>query len=94
MIVIYCRKHHSGNDRNGLCDNCRELLGYASRRLDNCKWGDRKPSCRKCAIHCYSPVMKKRIREVMKYAGPRMMLLHPVDAIRHLFSELVDNNID
>jgi hypothetical protein len=28
--------------------------------------------------------MRARIREVMRYAGPRMTLYHPVLAIRHL----------
>jgi hypothetical protein len=29
------------------------------------------------------PDMRKRIIEVMKYSGPRMLLLHPVLTIRH-----------
>lgn len=31
---------------------------------------------------------KKRIREVMRYVGPRMIFIHPIAAIRHLISEL------
>lgn len=37
------------------------------------------------AIH---PFRKKRIREVMRYVGPRMIFIHPIAAIRHLISEL------
>ena len=32
--------------------------------------------------------MRNKIREVMRYAGPRMLLFYPIDAIRHLISEL------
>lgn len=87
MIAIYCRKHHNrgGND---LCDECRALLDYAHRRLDRCPKGNEKSSCRKCEIHCYSPANREKIRQVMKYVGPRMLFYHPLSAIRHLISEM------
>ncbi|MDI9444206.1 MAG: nitrous oxide-stimulated promoter family protein [Planctomycetota bacterium] len=28
--------------------------------------------------------MRQRVKEVMQYAGPRMLLRHPVLAVRHL----------
>jgi hypothetical protein len=31
--------------------------------------------------------MKKKIVEVMRYAGPRMLLHHPILAIQHLIDE-------
>ena len=34
--------------------------------------------------HCYKPEMRERIRQVMRYSGPRMITKHPVAAIRHL----------
>ena len=40
------------------------------------------------AIHCYKPDMKEKMREVMRYAGPRMMWYHPIAAIKHLIREL------
>lgn len=87
MIAIYCRRHH---DRKGneLCDECRSLLDYAQRRLEHCPKGNKKSSCRKCEIHCYSPANREKIREVMKYVGPRMIFIHPWSAIRHLIAEL------
>ena len=33
--------------------------------------------------------MKERMREVMRYAGPRMLLYHPVAALCHLWQEYV-----
>lgn len=87
MIRMYCHGNRHG-DRRTLCPECRELLDYARRRLDRCPFGDRKGSCRKCTVHCYAPAMAERIRQVMRYSGPRMLLRHPVAAIRHLISEL------
>ena len=67
-----------------LCDDCRELLDYAMQRLSRCPHGASKPSCKRCTIHCYSPQMRQRIAAVMRWSGPRMMLRHPVMALRHL----------
>lgn len=56
-------------------------------RLDRCKFGNEKPTCKKCPIHCYKPDMREKMRAVMRWAGPRMMLYHPKEAIRHLIRE-------
>lgn len=79
MIVLYCRGHHQAT----LCPDCKALLCYARQRLDRCKFGNGKTSCRKCPIHCYKPEMKEQIRKVMRYSGPRILLYHPIVAIRH-----------
>ena len=84
MVKIYCR-HHEG--KNILCEKCQKLLEYAHQRLDRCKFGNDKSSCRQCTVHCYRPDMREHMRAVMRYAGPRMMLYHPIMAIRHLWSE-------
>lgn len=86
MIEIYCLKKE-GN--RALCDSCAELIEYSHARLDHCPHGEKKPTCRKCPIHCYRPDMKERMREVMRYAGPRMMVYSPIDAVRHLLRELL-----
>ena len=85
MIKLYCRKKE-GN--RVLCRNCEELREYAFCRLSSCPYGNKKGSCKHCKTHCYKPEMRERIREVMRYAGPRMILYHPIDAIRHLIKEL------
>lgn len=84
MIRLYCRRKE-GNEV--LCPSCQELLDYAHRRLDRCRYGEEKPTCKKCPIHCYRPEMKERIRAVMRWSGPRMILYHPVDAIKHVLRE-------
>lgn len=85
MINMYCR-HKEGNSE--LCKECSQLLEYSMQRLEHCRFGESKPSCRKCAVHCYRPDMRQRMREVMRWAGPRMMLYHPLDAIMHLIREM------
>ncbi len=85
MIQLYCRKKEG---HTTLCDSCRELLEYATRRLEHCRYGARKPTCRKCPIHCYRPDMQARIQAVMRWAGPRMLFHHPLAAVKHLLREL------
>lgn len=85
MIRLYCKSKEGHKE---LCPECRALLEYAHTRLSRCPFGEGKTSCRLCAVHCYKPEMRRRIQEVMRYAGPRMILHHPVEAIRHLIEEL------
>ncbi len=85
MIHLYCRKKEGYNE---LCPECKELLQYATARLERCKFGENKPTCKKCPIHCYRPQMKERMCKVMRWAGPRMILYHPIAAIKHIIREI------
>jgi hypothetical protein len=82
MINIYCRDHHKS--RKEPCDECRELLEYANFRLGLCPFQENKTTCGNCPIHCYKPAMREKIRDVMRYAGPRMILHHPLLAVGHM----------
>lgn len=84
MIGLYCRRKE-GNE--SLCPQCEALLAYALRRLDACRFGNAKNSCRNCPAHCYTPAHRTKVREVMQYAGPRMFVYHPLAAIRHLLDK-------
>ena len=86
MIDIYCRAHHGTNGT--LCSRCDKLLEYASYRLDRCPYGANKTSCGRCRIHCYNGTMRRRIKEVMRYAGPRMLYRHPLLAVLHQWDKL------
>jgi predicted amidophosphoribosyltransferase len=81
MIAMYCRKNHGGEK---LCSECAELQEYALKRLENCPFGEGKTTCAKCPVHCYKPQMRERIRVVMRYAGPRMIYTHPLQAVSHI----------
>jgi len=85
MIRIYCRSKHG--TRNGLCEECSELEDYSHNRLEHCKFGEEKPACANCTVHCYKPGYRDKIREIMRFSGPRMIFYYPIDAIRHLLKK-------
>ena len=70
------------------CWDCAALLEYALARLEHCPFQEGKSTCAKCPIHCYSPGKRERIREVMRYAGPRLLWTHPWLSIMHLVDGL------
>ena len=82
MIRLYCKKQHGEAQR--LCPECAELLAYAELRSDKCPFMETKTFCSNCKVHCYQPAMREKIRQVMRFSGPRMMLYHPVLAVRHV----------
>ena len=81
MIAIYCRKKHGCKE---LCAECATLDAYARQRSDKCPFMETKTFCSNCKDHCYKKDMREKIREVMRFSGPRMIFHHPVMAIRHI----------
>lgn len=84
MIRLYCKKCHG--TKTGLCPECTALAEYACDRSDKCPFMDNKTFCSNCKVHCYKPEMRNRIRQVMRFSGPRMIFYHPVMAMQHLIS--------
>lgn len=87
MIFLYCEDHH-GAANGVLCESCQELRDYAAQRLAKCPYQENKPTCANCRTHCYKKSKREEIRQVMRYAGPRMLTKHPWLAIRHLLDGL------
>jgi hypothetical protein len=85
MVDIYCHDHH-GTD--GLCDDCAVFMDYAEVRLDKCPYGQDKPTCSNCPVHCYKADYRQQAKVIMRYAGPRMLLRHPVLTITHYIDGL------
>ena len=85
MIAVYCRGNHggAGKKRPGLCPECAALSEYASARIGRCPFMATKTFCSQCRVHCYAPAQREAIKDVMRYAGPRMLLRHPVMTIHH-----------
>lgn len=83
MIEKYCHGVHKTR-KGELCKECLELLEYVKYRRSLCPWKENKPFCSNCKIHCYKKDMQTKIREVMRYSGPRMLLDHPLIAISHV----------
>ena len=90
MIKLYCNKKHHAN--KGLCEDCAILDAYAKLRSDKCPFMETKTFCSNCKVHCYKPEMREKIREVMRFSGPRMMLYHPVLAVRHVIESKRERN--
>jgi len=86
MIRRYCRdKHEQSGD---LCPDCSELLQYAHKRLKRCPFQEGKTTCGNCGVHCYKPEMRDKIRKIMRYVGPRMLLSKPILSLRHAIDGL------
>ncbi len=80
MIGLYCRLKHS---QKTLCEDCRNLENYAHDRLERCPFGEKKPVCKKCSIHCYTFEQRKKIKKVMRFSGSRMVFFSPREMFEH-----------
>ena len=83
MIALYCRKKHGHKDK--MCSDCQALADYACMRSDKCPFMETKTFCSNCKVHCYKPEMRAKIKDVMRFSGPRMLFVHPIPAMRHVF---------
>jgi predicted amidophosphoribosyltransferase len=81
MVHIYCRDRHGMPDE--LCPECAAFLEYARVRLERCRFGAEKPTCANCPVHCYQRARRDQARAIMRYAGPRMLLEHPILSLWH-----------
>ncbi len=82
MIKLYCKKNH--DTKNDLCSECQALKDYADMRSDKCPFMETKTFCSNCKVHCYKAEMREKIRQVMRFSGPRMIFHHPIMALNHL----------
>ena len=96
MIALYCEKHHDPATRTEVahcgepvCAECAAVDAYAVLRTEKCRTlaAGTKTSCDQCPHHCYRPEERAKIREVMRFSGPRMLTRHPVAAVRHLLGK-------
>ena len=85
MIGIYCKhKHHS---KSTLCDSCEDVWKYAEMRVHRCPHMETKTFCAMCKTHCYGPNYRDKVREIMRFSGPRMLLVSPWQVIKHIYYE-------
>lgn len=81
MIHIYYIKNHHTKE---LCSECEELVNYAKARSQRCPFMAEKTFCAHCKVHCYRPKMREKIRKVMRFSGPRMIIYAPKTALWHM----------
>lgn len=89
MIELYCKLNHHTNGK--ICSDCYSLSDYAMKRLDNCPYDEDKPTCKNCPVHCYRKYEREKIREIMRFSGPKMLFRHPYLAIMHLIDNKKSN---
>ena len=82
MLRMHCQGRHG--TKTALCPDCQSLHEYSLARLAACPFNENKPVCSKCRVHCYEPVLREKMRQVMRYSGPRMLFRHPILVIRHM----------
>lgn len=81
MLRIFCRAKHG---KRPLCPSCSELLAYVAERLEQCPLPEEHSSCFMCPDYCYNSDMRTKVKAVMIFSGPRILLYHPVLTFRHL----------
>lgn len=87
MLRIYCKYKHTGEKHEEkLCEECEKLRAYARTRVDKCPFMETKTFCSNCRVHCYRKDMREKIRDVMRFSGPRMLFYHPVMAVKHVLT--------
>ena len=86
---IYCKAHHSTAEKDtaGLCAECRETINNALARTERCPYGH-SGNCQDCDIKCNRGEQQIRIKEIMRYAAPRMFVTHPVMAANYVRKKL------
>ncbi len=97
FIRIYCKHKHpeaprvtfalKGFDLEALrltklelCGGCAKLLAHAFVKRAHCPFNP-KPACKHCQSHCYQPVYREQIREVMKFSGRKLVLSGRLDLL-------------
>ena len=89
MIKTYCKETHKCEET---CDDCKELMEYAEKRLLSCPFIENKPVCSKCSIHCYNKQHKEKIKEIMKTVGPKMIYTHTFLTLWYFFYKFIHKN--
>jgi len=100
FIEVYCRhrhadvskrpvelKHHDIAALTGrpvhLCPDCTRLITHAFTKRSNCPLRP-KPQCKHCPSHCYHPTYRKKIQEVMRFSGMKILMSGRLDYLLHL----------
>ncbi|MCG5127768.1 nitrous oxide-stimulated promoter family protein [Enterobacter mori] len=84
MIALYEKRCPQASQEEG---HYQALTAYADKRLDKCVFGEEKPACKQCPVHCYPSAKREEMKQVMRWAGPRMLWRHPILTIRHLIDD-------
>ena len=88
MIQLYCKGRHKNHlalkNPEKLCEECKSLARYVRERVEKCPFMETKTFCSACRVRCYKAEMRQKIREVMRFSGPRMLFYNPGLAVKHV----------
>lgn len=82
---IYCKANHDVPSDKKLCSKCTALLTNVMIKIGRCPYGKTKPNCDACKNPCFGDAQTKQFREIMSGSKTKMLLKHPIMAIRHKF---------
>ena len=93
---VYCNSKHrdalhvdfvlpADIGKRKLCPECAAFLEYAIAKRLKCPLEAEKPTCKHCRIHCYDAPRREKVREIMSYAGRRLMMRGRLDYLWHYF---------
>ena len=82
MIEVYCKNKCKAKEIP--CEKCKDLIQYSKTRIDKCPYMETKSFCSSCKTHCYDMKYRGKIKEVMRFSGPRMILYHPIITLKHM----------
>ena len=96
FVEVYCSGKHGATARlpltlpaglgeRTLCPECSSFLGYAVDKRLKCPLEAEKPTCKHCRIHCYDQLHREKVREIMSYAGRKLMMRGRLDYLWHYF---------
>lgn len=82
---IYCAAHHAGalKDDAGMCEECAAVIKYTHERASACPY-NHEGNCQDCKLKCNRGEQQQRIKAIMKYAAPRMLVKHPIMTMEYL----------
>mgnify|MGYP002624333519 CR=1 FL=1 len=84
---LYCNANHGTTD-NKLCPKCTALLTTVMLKIKRCPYGISKPICDSCETPCFGEVPTREFRSIMKSGQKKMLLSHPLMAVRHKLAGL------
>ena len=83
----YCNANHSTKDGK-LCAKCTATLTSALLKINRCPYGIGKPICDRCETPCFGEKTTNEFLEIMKSGQKKMMLSHPIMAVKHKLAGL------
>ena len=70
--------------------SCQDVWHYAEHRIDVCPHMESKTFAAYVKHIAMDQRIVKRIREIMRYGGPRMLFVSPIQVIKHMYLEWKD----